>query len=279
MDGKITRKVETHAAVIVDLSLAQRLERAEATASAAFVEARREVEPSIGAEWVEIAGVYAMFDGEESPITQTFGLGVFDPIGDRELDQLEAFFVERGAPTHHEVSALADSSIWNLLSARGYTPIETSTVLVRPTGGATLSVSTSITTRVIDASDAATWSRVAGEGWGSESAEIGTMVESLGAAVTRAKGARCFLAEVNGEPIAAGALYVVNGIALLAGASTIPSARKQGGQSALLQARLNFAREMGIDLAMVVAAPGSSSQRNAVRRGFRPVYTRSKWKL
>lgn len=265
--------------MIVDRSLARRLERAEAMASAAFVESRREVSPSSGAEWTEIAGVYAMFDGAESPITQTFGLGVFDSIGDRELDRLEAFFAERGAPTHHEVSAFADAGVWNLLSARGYAPIETSTVMVRSTTGAELPMSTSITTRVVDASDAVTWSRVAGEGWSSESPEVGSMVEALGVVVTRAKGSRCFLAEANGEPIAAGALYVVNGIALLAGASTIPSARRQGGQSALLQARLNFAREMGIDLAMVVAAPGSASQRNAIRRGFRPVYTRSKWRL
>ena len=64
----------------------------------------------------------------------------------------------------------------------------------------------------------------------------------------------------------------------MAGASTIPSARKQGAQLALLNARLRFAAEHGADLAMVVTAPGSASQRNAERQGFFPVYTRAKWK-
>jgi N-acetylglutamate synthase-like GNAT family acetyltransferase len=87
----------------------------------------------------------------------------------------------------------------------------------------------------------------------------------------------CFVAERDGEVIAAGALNVANGIALLAGAATIPSARKQGAQRALLHARLRFAVERGVDLAMVVTQPGSASQRNAERQGFRPVYTRAKW--
>lgn len=60
----------------VDLTLARQLERAEAMANAASVESRRAVQPDIGAEWIEVAGVYAMFDGPESPLTQTFGLGI-----------------------------------------------------------------------------------------------------------------------------------------------------------------------------------------------------------
>jgi hypothetical protein len=66
-------------------------------------------------------------------------------------------------------------------------------------------------------------------------------------------------------------------VALFAGASTIPRARRQGAQLALLQARLAFAAERQVELAMIVAQPGSASQRNAERQGFRPVYTRSKW--
>lgn len=65
---------------------------------------------------------------------------------------------------------------------------------------------------------------------------------------------------------------------IAAGACTIPEARRQGAQLALLQARLTFAAKPDIDLAMVVTAPGSASHRNAERQGFRPVYTRAKWR-
>jgi hypothetical protein len=86
-----------------------------------------------------------------------------------------------------------------------------------------------------------------------------------------------FLAEKDGRPIAAGALHTLGGIALLAGACTIPQHRKQGAQRALLDARFRFAARQGCDIAMMVAQPGSGSQRNAERQGFRIAYTRTKW--
>jgi GNAT superfamily N-acetyltransferase len=70
----------------------------------------------------------------------------------------------------------------------------------------------------------------------------------------------------------------VAGVALLAGASTVPEHRKRGAQLALLDARLRYAAEHGCDLAMMGAAPGSASQRNAERHGFRIAYTRIKWR-
>jgi GNAT superfamily N-acetyltransferase len=97
--------------------------------------------------------------------------------------------------------------------------------------------------------------------------------------MARCEGAYCFIAELDGTPIAAGIVAIQNGVAVLGGASTIPAARRQGAQAALLQARLEYAAELGVDLAMLVAAPGSSSQRNAERKGFRPAYVRSKWVL
>jgi hypothetical protein len=42
---------------------------------------------------------------------------------------------------------------------------------------------------------------------------------------------------------------------------------------------MRYAFDHGCDLAMMVAMPGSESQRNAERNGFRIAYTRTKWKL
>jgi GNAT superfamily N-acetyltransferase len=264
---------------VVDLALARRLERAEGAANAACVDARREVHPQVGAAWMEIGGVYAMFDGVASPMTQTFGLGIFDHIGETELDRLEAFFTERNAPTFHEVSAFAPPETLNLLSVRGYTPIEASTVLVLPTTDLSQGDDGPVTVREVREAESGLWTGVAAQGWSSESAQLGTFIEDLGAVMSRARGVHCFLAELDGEPIAAGTLNISNGVALLAGASTIPAARRRGAQRALLRARLDFAAARGIDLAMVVAQPGSASQRNARRQGFRPVYVRAKWLL
>jgi N-acetylglutamate synthase-like GNAT family acetyltransferase len=83
--------------------------------------------------------------------------------------------------------------------------------------------------------------------------------------------------ERDGEMIATASLGIHEGVALLAGASTIPSARQLGAQAALLAARLADARERGCTVAMMVTSPGSASQRNAERSGFRVAYTRTKW--
>ena len=261
----------------VDLALARRLERAEAMANAAFVESRRTLQPEAGAEWIDVAGVYAMFDGPGSPLTQTFGLGIFEPFLARELDEVEEFFATRGAATAHEVSSFVAPETLNLLSDRGYSPIETSTVLVRPTSTGPAPEPGAMTVRAIGEAEAPTWVRVSAQGWSSESPELGSFIEDLGGVMARARGVTCFLAELDREPVAAAALNITNGIALLAGAATIPSARRRGAQLALLHARLAFAAARGIDLAMVVTQPGSASQRNAERQGFRPVYTRAKW--
>src|SRR4051812_24206621 len=115
-----------------DLALSQRLERAEALNNSRFVEARARLFPASGASWIEVAGARAMFDGPSSPATQTFGLGLFQPTTAADLEKIEAFYAERGAPVFHEVSPLADTALPPLLAKRGYHPFEFTSVLYRP---------------------------------------------------------------------------------------------------------------------------------------------------
>jgi hypothetical protein len=273
-----TREASTYPYPLTDITLAQRLEGAEAAANIAFVEARASLEPQVGAAHTRVAGVRAMYDGPDSPLTQTFGLGVFDALDTAEYDALEEFFLRRFAPVHHEVSPLAAPETLAQLSARGYLPVEMSTVLVRP---ASLPVagSSQVEVREIRPDESPLWARTSGEGWSSESPELAGFVEAFGQVIVRAEGVHCFLAEIGGKAVATGSLCVAGDVALLAGASTVPSARRQGAQLALLAARLEFALSRGATLAMMVAHPGSASQRNAERQGFRTAYTRTKWKL
>jgi len=92
------------------------------------------------------------------------------------------------------------------------------------------------------------------------------------------EGVSSFLVEKDGVTVATGALNIQNGVALLAGASTLPEARRQGAQRLLLAERLRFAREAGCEIAAMGALPGSESQRNAQRSGFQIAYTRTKWR-
>jgi hypothetical protein len=279
--NSLSRQTSVPAYPFSDLALSRRLERCEATGNAEFVEARARAFPDSGACWIDVAGAYCMFDGVDSPITQTFGLGLFDPITDTELEAIEKFFIERGAPVCHEISPMADLALFNRLSERGYRPIEFTSVLYRPIDpGIRLNALTNdrLQVRPINSDEGDLWAQTAAEGW-SEQIELADQIRVLARLSVDRSAAPSFLAEMDGKPIATGALCVHNGIALLAGASTVPSARKQGAQLSLLEARLRYAAGHGCDLAMMGALPGSGSQRNAERHGFRIAYTRIKWRL
>ncbi|HEV3050292.1 MAG TPA: GNAT family N-acetyltransferase [Longimicrobium sp.] len=265
---------------LIDLALARRLERTEGSANAAFVTARARLQPESGATWTDVAGAYAMFDGVGSMLTQTFGLGLFDEVSEAELDALEAFFQQRGAEVFHEISPLAAPAVLPHLNGRGYLPIEFTSVMFRPVAAAEPSAAPEgVRVRRVGADEVDLWAGVSAAGWSSESAELAGFVLEMGKITARSENAFCFLAELDGQPAGAGAMTISEGTALLAGASTIAAARRRGVQRALLEARLRFAAEQGCDLVMIGAQPGSASQRNAERQGFRIAYTRIKWHL
>ena len=263
-----------------DLELARRLERTEAVSNTGFIDARAQTFPDVGAEWIEVAGTRAMYDGPASPVTQTFGLGMFEPLTEDHLDRLEQFFFERGADVFHEVCPLADPSAFALLADRGYKPIEFSNVLYRPIS-ADLRLDAprneQIRVRLIRDDEVDLWAQTTFEGW-SEFTEVADFLRDLGQVQARSKSLS-FLAELNGKAIAAGVLAITGDVALLAGASTIPGARRQGAQLALLEERLRYGARKGCTVAMMVTQPGSGSQRNSERHGFRIAYTRTKWQL
>jgi len=207
-----------------------------------------------------------------------------------DLDRLEAFFVERGAPVFHEVSPLADAVTITMLCERDYQPFEFTSVLYRPIGegahgflgppdreareGGSAAVPRA---RLVGAGEAELFAQTSAAGW--REVGYGDFMLEFGRIHADTEGLHLFLAELEGQAIAAGAVSLHDGVAHLAGASTIPEGRRRGAQLALLDARLRHAAAHGCDVALMGALPGSSSQRNAERHGFRIAYTRVKWRL
>lgn len=269
--------LDTPSSPLADLALARRLEGCEGKTSAAVVAARHRLEPDLGAETITVAGANVMFDGASSPLTQTFGLGIVANPSDEDLDTIERFFAEREAPVFHEVSPLAGVELAKRLVVRGFIPIEFTSVMFLPiSSSAPHGGEVSVRARVAERTEIGRWAVVAGEGW-SETPELAAFMRDFSEVWASSEGVTAFLAERNREPIGTGALSIHDGVALLAGASTVPAARRMGAQRALLAARLAFAADHGCDLAMMCAEPGSASQRNAERQGFRIAYTRTKW--
>ncbi len=272
---------ENQSFLFSDLTLARRLERTEAHGNLTFVETRARLFPDSGARWKEVAGAYAMYDGVKSPLTQTFGLGIFQAVTRTDLETIEQFFRERGAPVFHEISPLADPTLLPLLNERGYHAIEFTSVMFRPINHdlqLTGSHNRRVQVRLAQDGEEEIWAQTSARGW-SEFPEYRDVILELAQIGAKKEGGLSFMASLDGVPIATGAMSICEGVALMAGASTVPEARKNGAQLALLESRLQYAAKQGCDIAMMCALPGSASQRNAERQGFRIAYTRIKWLL
>lgn len=79
--------------------------------------------------------------------------------------------------------------------------------------------------------------------------------------------------------IAGGTLAIHGEICDLAVTSTLPAYRGKGIQKRLIDARLQYAKSQGVGLAVVTTEPGSISDTNIQKVGFRCAYTRIKMTL
>lgn len=264
--------------IFADLALARRLEHAEGYACSQFAVARSRINPKSGSCTETCGGALLTFDGVEAPTTQSFGLGLFSELTEAILEEAEAFFFMRGTPAMHEICPLVGPAALQLLCNRGYRPIEISNVLYLPLVERAAGPESAVRVRKIGKDESALWTEVSTRGWTHEHPELEDFMRTTCDLMVSREGSPCFLAEVDGQPGAAGALVIHKGVALLAGGATVPDFRRRGLQGALLDARLRYAWEHGCDLAMMVAEAGSNSQRNAERQGFRIAYTRTKWR-
>ncbi len=217
------------------------------------------------------------------PSRRHFHWALLEELTPSTLDALEKFFFDRGANVHHEVSPFAGVAAIELLCSRGYRPMELTNVLYQPLPrivelpGA--HSNSAVTVREISKEEGQLWTSISARGWSHEHPELHEFLLDVGVISANREGSTCFIAEVDGTPGAAGVLCMHQGVALLGGAATVPELRRKGLQSALLQYRLQYARNHGCDVAMIGTEPGSGSQRNAEREGFRIAYTRIKWRL
>jgi GNAT superfamily N-acetyltransferase len=261
--------------VFADKSLARRYESAAAGMAVECAEALRTLRVDSGATAVAIAGGIACFAGVGSPLTQAQGLGFDGPVSEEDLDRLEAFYFDLGSPAQVIVCPLADFSLAAALGARGYRPTEFENVFYLPLDSDTSApeAHAAIEARPVVAAEADTWADVVSEGFAG-TPDISPDLRELARVIYGVTTATPYLALDSGVPAGGGTLCAAEGAALLAGSSVLPRYRNRGIHSALLRARLDQARRLGCDIAFMGALPGSGSQRNVERLGFRVAYTR-----
>ena len=267
-------------------SLAHRIERAEVeqVASAAAACARR----ITGDQLINrrIAGGVAVFVEQGCPFNKVAGLGFAGVPADGELDELEKAFAVRDAPLQAEISSLADPAVARQLTRRGYELTGFENVLgldlrnwsPAPPAGERIDVQRArddegkvlletVTTGFLHADTF--------DGPPSHETFARESLERIFGDMLVAAGMEHYLARRDGVVAGGGSLRIVEQVALLCGAATLPEHRRRGVQSALLNERLRSAADRGCDIAVVTTQPGSKSQANVQKIGFALLYARA----
>ena len=262
----------------LDLELARRIELAEAQAAVECAEALKRFRPASGAAVRRLAGGFAVYCGKDSPITQAVGMGLDGPVSVQEFDALEEFYRSRDEAVRVEICPLADPTLIELFGQRGYRVTEFSNVMARPlSADETLpAISSEVIIEKVGKDKIDLWTETVSQGFADTFPVSKELLETMRMFAFAPK-TELYLASVDGRVAGGGTLALHNGVAGLFGASTLPVARRHGVQTALLQKRLARAVQAGSDLAVSLAQPGSTSQRNIVRQGFRVLYTRVKF--
>jgi GNAT superfamily N-acetyltransferase len=262
----------------IDHALAHRLEMADTSGARRSGQAVVKAHPEMGASTEDIAGGCAIFAGVGSPITQAIGLGMNGPVTDDDMTRLEAFFESRGARVEVECCPFSHPTLREQFDRRGYRVLEWSNVLCQRISAEAPEAeqpAEGLLVRQAAPEEAELWCSLLCLGFADEMGDATFTLMPAGRALFGAASAG-FLAFVDGQAAGGGVIWLSDGVAGVMGASTLPAFRRRGAQSALLRARLDFARRQGCDLAYTITAAGSGSQRNVERAGFRVAYTRTK---
>lgn len=258
-----------------DITLTRRIEAAEAASAAECAEALNRLRPDSDAAAMPVAGGWAAFVRPGSPLNHAVGLGMAGPVTGPEISELERFYRSHGEPATVDVCPLAHRSLAELLSLRGYRVTEFNNVLVRPLSQAEAPPEPCGIAEVsaVDEATAERWAAVVARGF-LERAELTPPEIETGLVLFHLASGTSYDARVEGRDAGGGCLLIHEELALLFADSTVPEFRGRGVQCALIATRLRDAAARGCDLAAASTLPGSGSQRNYERLGFRPAYTR-----
>ena len=264
---------------MVDPTCGRRIEKGLAAQGRDYANDHRLVMPEDGAEAYEVGGGVAVWGSKRGApnVSRAFGLGIDGEVTETDIAGVEAFYARHGAPVRVVTSPWTHPSLFELLAARRYRITGFDHLLTRVlTKGDPLKVggtgAPGVVVRQVGQHEVLAWGEVVRAGFGvAKDDEPSVAADRV---FERSKTATLYIATVDGEPAGGAALDVRDGMATLFATATIPAYRRRGVHGALVAARLAHAVQADVDLALVITAPGSDSQRNLENSGgFRLGYS------
>ncbi len=228
---------------------------------ACSAEVLRRYTRATGGTCLEIAGGVAAYCDVGSPLSVVKGMQ--GAVGVAELRQIVEFYADRRMAAIVEIAPWVEEESASALAKLGFTKIATEDLMAREAadGGED----------VFECTNAEEWARMLALAFFGEVTEewmkIGRMVFAVSGGVNVGVWQDGVLA-------AGGNITNLDGVALFAGDGTIERYRGRGLQQTLIRGRMRRALAAGCGWFHCEVVPGSGSQRNYERCGFRLAYQR-----
>jgi len=262
---------------VVDLGLVRLLEASATDLLVATVAAMRARDASSPALAVRLRSGAMVAMGPGRYVNRAVGT-TLDVWGPGEVEAVDDFFTALGLTPEVELSAWAPPETVTALGGRRYVPRSFRSVLARSCATEEAAVEAAVEGASIEEVDGSTsqgWLDVMAVANDMDHADRRWVSDEMTLANAAVAGSAHLVAVADGRVVAAGSVHVVDGIAWLGGAATLPDWRGRGLQAALIRHRLRLGREAGAELAAATAVPAGGSARNLVRLGFEHVQTQA----
>ena len=252
------------------------MEAAEEHGALRYAQAMQERKPELGATWEEFLGGHIVFVARRSPVGRAHGLGFAEKVTAEGIEYVEKFYFQRGADAQVDVCPYADTSLFESLNQRGFQVAEFNQTLARwilPEEKFAAQLRDGVEIRKVKQEDARTWSELCAQVFFEDQAPRFADFFLPWAGPEHPLALAAF-AEGQMVGVAGGLIVPEHNMAGFFGAATLPDFRGRGIQTAFMQERLRLAQQAGCTLAITLTLPGTTSQRNVERAGFRTAYTK-----
>lgn len=246
----------------------------------------------IGLTCEQIMGGVMSFLEPGSWANQACGIGLAEPVREADVDRLVDYYVSRGVEPKAELSQFAHLTLINALAERGFTLRQFETVLARvfeegervdpePAGGWPVSGREKLVIERVDPDDEAmvllSW-RVSMSGFLPEPREPTENELDMHRRIVGHAHSDYLIARFGEKVVSAGGAEYPRGdeiaVAVLFGVSVLPEFRQRGIQQAMILERVRRAQDRGAKAVVIHSIPGAPTDRNAMRLGFLPSYTK-----
>lgn len=248
------------------------MEATAATASLDLIDALRRLDPASAAAGRKFLGGALIAMGQGRYVNRAIGVTI-DELSSDDADAIEQFFIERKLNPMVELSSWAPPSTVAELAGRDFVARWFRSVFALTPSAARLAQSTDLRIERVGGDDQERWLAVFNKGFDAEHGDAWAANDEIGRASLILPNSQTFLAFLDGQPVGCGSMQIVDGVAWLGGAATVPAFRKRGVQAVLVAHRLHLAAELGCELAAVTALSNGPSARNIVRLGFQHTHT------